>query len=184
MHAKVRSRTVNDADYHRAKKGAFLFFEIRHGGLTFHDAKVCKPPESDIAEFDESDAVSYLAWHDHHGKYGRLHLNHGLQGAGAPKGDSESLEVPEIGSESDSDEDSDSGAEDAEKIGADAQWSYKEDDTGIHLRGNFARELAPGELFGIPSRHVVGHRLSFSLNLGVPAWKGKGGTWTCYTRDE
>ena len=41
----------------------------------------------------------------------------------------------------------------------------QENDTGIHLRETL-RELAPGELFGI-RRHVVGHRLSFSLNLGV-----------------
>ena len=181
MHASIQNREVSDAEYHQAKRGAFLFFEVRHSGLTFHDSRMCKPLAADSGA--SGDVASFAAWHDHHGHYGRLHLNHGLSGDALSGGKAAVAGHEDIGSDSDSDEDSEDDGQESQKIGADAQWSYKEDETGIHLRGNFAKELSPRELFQVPSRPVVGHRMSFHLNLGVPAWNGMLGKWICFTRD-
>jgi hypothetical protein len=187
MHASVRNREVSNAEYYRAKWGAFLYFEVRPGGSGFHDARLLTPKASGDSAGGE-DWQSFAAWHDSHSQYGRFHLNHGLNGDAAG-GDAAGSDVPAAGAqagaqndtESDSDSDEDDG-EEANKIGADAKWSYKEDDTGIHLRGNFAKERSPRELFGLTSRSVVGHRMSFHLNMGVPAWNGMAGKWICYTR--
>lgn len=188
MHASIPGRSVNTHEYYHAKRKAFTFFEVHHDGHSFHDARVCKLRDNTKPEDKSSRLVSYVAWHHHHHFDGRHHLNHLLHEdnrhqTSETQGTTVSIIDDDSASDSESDDSDDENGV-SKKIGAAAQWSYEEDDTCIHLRGNFAVEQTPRELFEKPKRVVDGHRMSFYLNLGIPVFAGRQGRWIFYSKEE